>query len=136
MRLIPNHADAVLNTQKRVGLAGLRQSGATVKERTGCSRHRAQGFGLDQPIKILQEYRIHAPAVVSTRADTKKPDEAANPIRPIESVFRKSTQGLRATTQQQAATDQPEHGERRGDLGDCSEAAGTCPRRSVHSGDR
>jgi hypothetical protein len=66
MRLIPNHADAILNTQERAGLAGLWQSGATVKERTGGSGHRAQGLGLDQPIKILQEHRIHAPEAVST----------------------------------------------------------------------
>jgi hypothetical protein len=34
MRLIPNHADAILNAQERAGLAGLWQSGATIKERT------------------------------------------------------------------------------------------------------
>ena len=42
----------------------------------------------------------------------------AIPIRPIERVFRKSTRRLRAPAQQQAAGDQPEQGERRGDLGD------------------
>ena len=35
--------------------------------------------------------------------EMKKPDEAANPIRQIERVFRTSTQVLRAPTQQQSA---------------------------------
>ena len=74
-----DHADAIFNTQERAGLAGLWQSGTTIKERTGCRRHRAQGFGLDQPIKILQEHRIHARFAVSTRAGTKMPDKPRRP---------------------------------------------------------
>ncbi len=89
----------------------------------GCRRHRAQGLGLDEPLAILKN-RIHARAAVSTLAK-KKPDAAVNPIRQIESVIRQSTQGLRAPTQQQAAGDQPEHRERRGDLGDGCEAGNT-----------
>ena len=53
-------------------MAGLWQSSPTIKERAGCRRHRAQGFGLDQPIKILQEHRIHAPEAVSTRGSNTR----------------------------------------------------------------
>ena len=67
-----DHADAILNTQKRAGLAGLWQSSATIKKRTGGRRHRMQRLGLDQPLTVFQEYRIHAPEAVSTRGSNTR----------------------------------------------------------------
>ena len=109
-----HRADAILHGEQRALQAGLRQRPPrSLKARVASAiERRASGW-------ISQSPGSRSGFTPRRRCQRRghekiRPNEAANPIRQIERVFRESAQGLRAPAQHQAARDQRQRRHRRG----------------------